>query len=546
MSIFIGGAWPYANGSLHVGHIAALLPGDILARYYRMKGRDVLYVSGSDCNGTPIGIRAKQEGKEIKEIASRFHQEFADCFRELGFSYDIYTRTDDKEHHAVVQDIFTTLHKNGWLYEKRVQQTYCEKDKQFLPDRFVEGICPVCGANARGDQCDHCSTVLDPTELIVKTCKLCGQEPILKETLHLYFALSKFQKPLQHFLKERESKWRENAIHLTKRYLEEGLHDRPVTRDLGNGVEVPIHGFQDKKIYVWIEAVSGYLSASKKWAKDNNRNWKDFWSSETKAYYVHGKDNIPFHSIIWPAILLGIENQNLPDFIISNEYLTLEKKKISTSGNWAVWIPDLLNRYHPDSIRYYLTINAPEKRDTDFSWREFIYSHNSELLGALGNLSQRTIKFYEKEFGKRVVVTTVSNEITEKVKETFENVGELIEEGSIRFSLETIFDFVRWANKQFDEKKPWSIIKEDREKGKSILIDFIYIITSIRNLIHPFLPFTSQNIGEQLKIGEEPKWHPIELPNEFTIENVAPLFERIDLETIDLERGYLVQYSKGY
>lgn len=545
MTVFIGGAWPYANGSLHLGHIAALLPGDIIARYYRLKGERVLYVSGSDCNGTPIGIRAGQEGISVEEVANRYHEEFAHSFQSLGFSYDEYTRTDHPHHHEEVQRIFTRLYERGWLYEKEVEQVYCVNDHRFLPDRFVVGICPVCASKARGDQCDNCSTVLDPSELLDKICTLCGHEPVLRKTRHLYFALSKLQRPLEEFLNEQKGKWRDNAIQLTSRYLKEGLQDRPVTRDLENGVEVPVEGFLDKKIYVWIEAVSGYLTGSKKWATDRREDWTDYWQADTRSYYVHGKDNIPFHAIIWPAVLMGIGESNLPDYIVSNEYLTLEKRKISTSGNWAVWVKDLITDYHPDTIRYFLTINAPEKRDADFSWREFIYSHNSELLGALGNLVQRTVKFYEKEFGENLVLSTVDALVERKVEEVYTSVGHWIEAGSTRQGLEEIFDFIRWSNKRFDEQRPWVLVKEDREEGRKVLEEFMYIICNLRNIVEPFLPFTAARLTDQLGLSVQTAWEKISLPLKLSMTSTSPLFNRIELETIEIERDKLNLKSQG-
>ncbi|MDI7740504.1 methionine--tRNA ligase [Lysinibacillus fusiformis] len=543
MTILIGGAWPYANGSLHLGHIAALLPGDILARYYRQKGEKVLYVSGSDCNGTPISIRANQEKTTIKAIADKYHNEFAQVFHQLGFSYDLYTRTDASHHHKSVQKIFLTLLENGFLYKKKIEQAYCEQDKQFLPDRFVEGICPNCGAKARGDQCDNCSKILDPLDLLGKQCKICGAEPVIKETEHFYFSFSAFQEKLEAYTAkaENEKLWRENAISLTKRYLAEGLPDRAVTRDLPNGVDVPIEGFEGKKIYVWIEAVAGYLTASIEWAKHNRHNIEDWWNDNTISYYIHGKDNIPFHTVIWPAILLGINNPSLPTHIISNEYLTLEKRKLSTSQNWAVWMPDILEKYDPDSIRYFLTVNAPENRDTDFSWREFIYSHNSELLGAFGNFVNRTLKFIEKSYEGDIPQAKIDEGIYRKTKGLYNEAGALIQEGHFKQALEAIFDYVRTANRYFDEQKPWIQVREAIEECKETLATCVFIIQNLAQLLQPFLPFAAAKIKAMLNI-EENAWNiQIDLPQR--VYDIHPLYERIDLKLIEEELAKLVEKS---
>ncbi len=541
MSIFIGGAWPYANGSLHLGHLTALLPGDILARYYRLKGEDVLYVSGSDCNGTPITIKAKQEGVATTEIADHYHQEFINTFNKLGFTYDNYSRTDSSFHHQEIQRIFKKLLSNNYLYKQEVNQTFCPGCDRFLPDRYVEGSCPKCGASARGDQCESCASLLDPVELLDKTCKLCGDRPVVKPTEHYYFTLFHFQEELEKLVHhaEAEESWRENAINLTKRYLEEGLHDRAATRDLEVGVPVPVEGYQDKKVYVWIEAVSGYLSASKQWAETEG-DWRPFWEGATRSYYVHGKDNIPFHSIIWPAVLKGLdEDLSLPDHIISSEYLTIEKKKLSTSRNWAIWVKDLLERYNPDSIRYFLTINAPEYRDADFSWREFIYSHNSELLGAYGNFVNRTLKFVKKSYDGVIPVGQYDESIKNRIHDIYPHVGSLIEGGECKRALEEVFTFVREANKYFDEQQPWIQIKEDETACRNTLYTCSQIIANLAQLLNPFLPFSSEKVASFLSLREL-SWLPLEV-NSCELQEVQPLFERIDVGIIEKEREKLGQ-----
>lgn len=535
MSIFIGGAWAYANGSLHLGHISSLLPGDILARYYRVKGEEVLYVSGSDCNGTPITVRAKQDGVSPKEIADTYHQEFENCFSRLGFSYDTYTRTDTAHHHKIVQEIFLELLEKKLIYKKEIEQTYCEHCQQFLPDRYVEGICPVCKEHSRGDQCDHCSTILEPLELLERRCKICGDEPTTRFTEHFYFSLSSFQNLLETYTQEAEDKnlWRENAISLTQRYLKEGLQDRAVSRDLPIGVSVPVAGYEDKKIYVWIEAVSGYYTASKLWAKETNKDDSTFWNAAVQSYYVHGKDNIPFHSIIWPGILAGLGKEPLPTHIVSNEYLTLEKKKLSTSKNWAVWVPDILDRYQPDSIRYFLTINAPENRDADFSWKEFIYSHNSELLGAYGNFVNRTLKFIEKSFDGLIPEKVVSSNIQEKVNTLYLEVGNCIETTSFKQGLEKVFELVRFSNKYFDEQQPWKQIKDNTESCKQTLADCVYLIANLAHVLTPFLPFSSEKVKEMINLTNN-DWSPFFVESRH-LSKVEPLFERIDPVRIEEE-----------
>lgn len=538
--VFIGGAWPYANGSLHLGRLSSVLPGDVLARYFRAKGDQVLYVSGSDCHGTPVAVQAANEGITPGALASRYHEEFLKCFEQLGFSYDLYTRTDQELHHTVVQELFTKLLENGYLYKRTLEQCYCEVDQRFLPDRYVEGTCPVCGQQARGDQCDYCSTLLDPSELVNRTCKLCGNPPIERSTEHYFLSLSDFQSTLTEYV-EGAYNWRTNAVNLSERYLKEGLQDRAVTRDLSWGVDVPVAGFEEKKIYVWIEAVSGYLSASKQWAAQYAGRWEDFWLEEQEnliAYYVHGKDNIPFHTLIWPAVLLGARGFHLPDRMISSEYLTLEGQKFSTSRNWAVWVPDILERYHPDSIRYFLIANGPEKRDTDFSWREFIYSHNGELLGAFGNLVNRSLAFIDKFYGGKVPEGKLNEKWRTSIEHIYEESGRLMEAGQLKDALEYIFTYVRKANQYFDQQKPWIQVKEDQAACGSTLYTCVQIIANLANLLHPFLPFSCDKIRGFLSL-EQPNWQLRTVPSYQIISELELLFERIDIRSIKEEEDRL-------
>ena len=368
--ILIGVAWPYANGPLHMGHIAGCyLAADIFARYHRMKGNEVLMVSGSDAHGTPITIRADQEGVEPQEVLERYHEQFLDTWKRLGISFDLFTSTHTANHQEVVQDFFLRLKEQGYIYPDTMLLAYCAGCDRYLPDRYVEGTCPHCrNERARGDQCDNCGHTLDPIELVDPFCSICRDTPSFRDSEHFFLKLSAFQEPLLDWVNQ-QPHWRPNVANSTRSFLQGGLKDRAITRDLTWGVPVPLEGYDDKRIYVWFEAVIGYLSAAVEWASRSGHAdaWTDYWKGgNARAYYFIGKDNIPFHSIIWPAMLMGYGGLNLPYDVPANEFLSLESRKFSTSQNWAIWVPDYLDRYDPDPLRYLLSINMPETGDTDF------------------------------------------------------------------------------------------------------------------------------------------------------------------------------------
>ena len=553
--IFVAVAWPYANGPLHLGQIAgAYLPADIFARYHRIKGNEVLMVSGSDQHGTPITIRAEQEGKKPGEVVARYHQQFLDSWQKLGISFDLFTTTGTANHASVVQDIFLTLLDRGYIYKEIVSQPFCPKCKRFLPDRYIEGTCPYChSSGARGDQCDQCNKPLSPAELIDPHCRLCGTTPVFKDSEHFFLKLSDFQHKLSDWVeKEKTTIWRPNALNLTRRYLKEGLRDRAITRDIEWGVQVPIDGYENKRIYVWFEAVIGYLSAAKEWAKlsGDEEKWRPFWQGdEVKSYYFIGKDNIPFHTLIWPAMLMGYNDDlNLPYDVPANEFLTIEGRKLSTSHNWAVWLPDYLSRYDPDPLRYLLSINMPETGDTDFSWREFVRRNNDELVATYGNLVNRVLTFVYRNFDG--CVPTPSNtsasptqlEINSATK--FNDVGRLLSDCHFKQAIMRAMSLAHETNRYLDEKSPWKVIKEDRQAAADSLYVALYAISCLKTALYPCLPFSSQKVHEYLGFTgsvEDYGWRPQELPPGQKLREPKPLFSKLDEKVAEEETKRLGQ-----
>ena len=513
MNIIVGNAWPYANGPLHLGRIAVWLPGDIIARYHRLMGDDVIFLSGTDCHGTPVTMKAKEEGITPLEAANKYHDEFKKCFSSLGFSFDVFEKTHSDYHENKVKEFILDLYNKGYIYEKEIEQTYCEACNEFLSDRYVEGKCPHCGEIVLEEQCENCSEIVEYEDLLDKRCKLCGNETIVKQTKHLFFSLSKFEKDVRRLL-IRQKGWRENAQKIVKRYLDEGLRDKAVTRDFNWGVDVPLDGYEDKKIYVWIEAVMGYLTASIKVLEGTDIDWREYWQGEdSRVYFVHGKDNIPFHTVIFPAILagLGIKNPNLR--VISSEYLKLEGKNFSSVKNWAIWADYIVENYNVDEFRYYLSINSPENKDTDFTWRDFINVINRDLASNIGDFINKVIGDINNKSNSIVPKGTISKEFKNQIFDLYFDVGDYIEEGKFKSALLSILDFVRQANK-------------DYENGDISLYEALQLVVNISNLLEPFMPKTCEKIRISLDI-KEPIWSYTE-KNSGTISDIDVLFDRID------------------
>ncbi len=551
--IFIGVAWPYANGPLHLGHIAgAYLPADIFARYHRTKGNEVLMVSGSDQHGTPITLRAEQEGKKPSEIATQYHQQFLDSWQKLSISFDLFTTTGTANHAEVAQDIFLTLLDKGYIYKATMSQPLCPQCQRFLPDRYIEGTCPYCHSpGARGDQCDECGKPLNTAELTDPHCRQCGTTPQFKDSEHFFLKLSDFQDELSAWVSKQsqQSQWRPNVLNLTMRYLKEGLKDRAITRDIEWGVPVPLDGFEDKRLYVWFEAVIGYLSAAKEWAKStgDNEKWRSFWQDDkVKSYYFIGKDNIPFHTLIWPAMLMGYGDLNLPYDVPANEFLTIEGRKLSTSRNWAVWLPDYLSRYDPDPLRYLLSINMPENGDTDFSWREFIRRNNDELVATYGNLVHRVLTFVYRNFDGCIPeagqLDSQSQALLNKAEDTLNTMDELLYRCHFKQAAIQAMSLAQETNRYLDEKSPWKRIKEDRQAAADSLYVALYSISCLKTALYPFLPFSSQKLHEYLGFDgrvEGYGWKPQSPPPGQRLLPPKPLFIKLDKELAEEETSRL-------
>ena len=524
-NIVIGGAWPYANNSLHLGHIAGLISGDILARYHRQKGDNVVYVSGTDCHGTPITQRAKQEGRTPKEIAESYNIEFNETFNAMNFSYNLYGKTEDDFHKEEVKKIFRKIYDNGYIYEKEDNQPYCDCCKEFRADRELKLTCPNCGNESKGDQCD-CGYVPTEEDLDGATCVECGNIVHLKPNKNLYLALTKLQEEIEKYVLNNSNKWRINAQNETKKYLREGLRDRAVTRDLDWGVDIPVEGFDDKKMYVWIDAVLGYVTMAKKYCKEHGLNWEDFWKNNDNSlmYMVHGKDNITFHSIILPGLLLALKDDyKLPDMIVSTEYLNINSEKISKSKGNGINVKDIVDEYDVDTLRYFLMANGPEKKDSNFAVQDYLTIHNSEITNKYGNLANRTLKFKGLE---EIPAGNMDENIKEKIIDVYRKVSEYIEKIEFKKATAVIMDLVEEGNKYYDERKPWEQKKNDIDGFNDTIYTCANIIANLSNLYEPFMPNSSENIRKYLDI-EKASWDYIEVKYGMKLKDIQPLFVRL-------------------
>lgn len=553
--VFIGVAWPYANGPLHLGHLAgAYLPADIFARYHRMNGDQVLMVSGSDQHGTPITVRAEQEGKTPAEVAAFYHREFVRSWAQLGISFDLFTNTDTVNHAQVTHDLFLSLYEKGHIYKDIMESPFCPRCKRYLPDRYVEGSCPNCGSTgARGDQCDECGKPLNPTDLISPRCKICGATPETRETEHFFLRLTAFNQDLLAWVRT-QTQWKPNVLNFTTRFLEEGLKDRAITRDIDSGVTIPIPGFDDKRIYVWFEAVIGYLSASKEWSRiiGQPEKWREFWQDpEAKSYYFIGKDNITFHTMMWPAMLMGYGGLNLPYDVPANEFLTLAGRQFSTSRNWAVWLPDYMERYDPDPLRYFLSISMPERADTDFSWEEFVRRNNDELVATYGNLTHRVLTFTYRHFDGHVpeaVLDERDGALLAKGQAVMEQVGFFLGQCRFREAIMEIMALAQEANRYLEEKSPWKAIRTDKAYAAGAMLAAVNLINGLKTMLYPFLPFSSQTLHQSLGFDgslEKARWGWTEVPPGQRLAPPKALFAKLDDSVVEAEKARLGQPVAG-
>jgi methionyl-tRNA synthetase len=573
-------AWPYASGPRHIGHVAgSWVPSDIFARYHRLKGNDVLMVSGTDEHGTPVMVAADKEGRSPRETADHYSAMIRENLRDLGVSYDLFTRTSTPNHYRVTQDLFRTLYDKGYIVEDTMMGAF-SPDGRTLPDRYIEGTCPHCGYDgARGDQCDNCGNQLDPTDLIDPRSRIDGSKPVFRETKHLFLDLPAFAERLAEWI-EGQRHWRTNVRNFSLSFVRD-LKPRAVTRDLDWGVPIPVPGYDDetKRIYVWFDAVIGYLSAAIEWATVVGRPeaWREWWQNpDARHFYFMGKDNIVFHTVIWPSILLGYEQAGeygagrgtleLPDNVVASEFLTMEGRKFAASRAVGILVRDFLSRYEADSLRYFLTAAGPEQQDTDFTWAEFARRNNDELVATWGNLVNRTLTSVYRNFGavpEPGEFTAADRELIGAVAAGFDTVGAHIEAARFKAALNEAMQLARRVNVYVNDQAPWSLLESDRERAATVLYVCLHCIDSLKTMFTPFMPFSSQTLHELLghdgyiagplefrEVEDDGdthvvltgdyaswvgSWGPGELPARQKLREPKPLFRKLDPEQVEAE-----------
>lgn len=540
--ILVAVAWPYASGPLHLGHLGgAYLPPDVFARYHRLAGNDVLMVSGSDANGTPITVKADELGISPREVVDTYHPEIVTYWHDLGISFDLFTTTMTGNHHRVTQDFFLRLLENGYLKKQSSEQFYDPEAERFLPDRYVEGECPHCGyPDARGDQCDNCGRTLDPTDLIDPRSRLSGATPVRRETEHYVMDLPAFSDRLREWL-EAKTTWRRHVKNWALGMVAD-MPERAMTRDIDWGVDVPVDDLgPGKKIYVWFDAVIGYLSASIEWASTTNdpEAWKKWWDEpDAESYYFVGKDNIPFHAVIWPAMLMGHEGLNLPTDVPANQYITFKGAKASKSKGVGRSIGWYAERLQPDALRYAVASVFPEHADTDFSDDELIRRVNEELVATWGNLVNRVLSMsarnFEGQVPERGELTEEDEGILKLASATLDTVSERIERVELRAGLRTAMDAATEVNAYLNATEPWKVMKDEPERGGTILWVAIQAIAAIRVALYPYLPYSAATIGEMLGTGPDiESWSVPEVAAGTRLGQIAPVFIKLEDDALD-------------
>jgi methionyl-tRNA synthetase len=561
--ITVTAALPYANGPLHIGHIAgAYLPADIFVRYQRLKKENVLFICGSDEHGAAITIRAKKEGITPQEIIDKYHELNKNTFQQFGIDFDIYHRTSLPIHHKTSQEFFTRLYEKGEFIEEESEQYYDEEYNQFLADRYITGTCPICQyPHAYGDQCENCGSSLSPNELINPVSTLSGKSPVLRKTKHWYLPLNKYQQWLEEWiLVGKKETWKPNVYGQCSSWLTTGLQPRAMTRDLDWGVDVPLPNTEGKKLYVWLDAPIGYISATKDWAEEHGRNWEDYWkvqddpANNARLFHFIGKDNIVFHCLIFPSILHAHGDYILPENVPANEFLNLEGDKLSTSRNWAVWLHEYLQDFpgKQDVLRYALCATLPETRDSEFTWKDFQARNNNELVAILGNFVNRALVLTKKYFNSQVPEAgerkAIDQDLLDALNTYPEKIGEKIEQFRFREAQALMMEVARLGNRYLAETEPWHLIKTDEKRVKTILNTALQLSAGLSVLMQPFLPHSAKVLKDMLNIEGEINWDLIQekalLDEGHQLNKPALLFEKLDDTIIDKQLQKLEEAAR--